>query len=82
MAHLDLRGDDHDINVVHNPILNRIVVRVGYDGSLVLADKAEAEHLVTQLTAAVEAMTSHQGRELQRDETTIRSDAEVREALQ
>lgn len=82
MAHLDLRGDDHDIVVVHNTILDRIVVRVGYDGSLVLADKAEAEQLVAHLTAAIDAMTRHQGRDLQRNETTIRSDAELREALQ
>lgn len=82
MAHLDLRGDDHAIRVVHNTILDRIVVRVGYDGSLVLADKAEAEQLVTHLTAAIAAMTRHQGRDLQRDETTIRSDAELREAMQ
>ncbi|MEH6794020.1 MAG: hypothetical protein V7694_07765 [Rhodococcus sp. (in: high G+C Gram-positive bacteria)] len=82
MAHLDLRGDDHAIRVVHNTILDRIVVRVGYDGSLVLADKAEAQQLVTHLTAAIDAMTRHQGRALQRDENAVRSQAAIREALQ
>lgn len=81
MAHLDLRGDDHDIVVVHNTVLDRIVVRVGYDGSLVLSDRAEAEDLVLQLTKAIVDQERHKGKQLLRDEQGVRAAAEIREAL-
>ncbi|MFI7168173.1 hypothetical protein [Rhodococcoides fascians] len=81
MAHLDLRGDDHQIVAVHNAILDRIVVRVGYDGSLVLSDQAEAEDLVVQLQRAIAEQERHEGRELLRDEQGVRAAAEIREAL-
>jgi hypothetical protein len=81
MAHIDLAGDEAQIKVCHNPIIDKIVIRIGYDGTLTLRDKDEAHNLVDQLQAAITEQTKHQGRELLRDEERVRAAAETREAL-
>lgn len=81
MGHLDQRGDDHPLKAVHNAILNCIVIRVGYDGSLVLSDQSEAEDLVVQLQKAIVEQERHEGKQLLRDEQGVRAAAEIREAL-
>ncbi|MDV8022000.1 hypothetical protein [Rhodococcus sp. IEGM 1330] len=78
---MDIITDDEKIVVKHNGLTDKLSMRFGFLGAVILRDASEARDLIDQLHAALEVQAEHHRRELLRNEDEVRAAAEIREAL-